>query len=265
MIIDGRQIAKMLEQDLAQELSSFPKKRVAFVLFGNDASSIQFIGIKSRVAARIGIDTETFQYEDVTSTEIALEKIAEIISESYDGIIIQLPLPVGINTELILNSIPAELDIDVLGDQAKLNYKNSSSHKAPPVAAAVDEIFKSIDLNNKKVLLIGNGKLVGEPVGMMLSHDAISFDVVNKGTDEHVRNALIKDADVIISGVGIPHLIKSDMIKQGVILIDAGTSEQSGKLSGDIDPSCAEIASYITPVPGGVGPITVVMLFRNLL
>jgi len=125
-------------------------------------------------------------------------------------------------------------------------------------------IYRQIQ-KNKKVLVIGNGKLVGEPVGIMLSHEGIMFDVVNKSTDEITRNEIIRNADVIISGVGIPHLIKPDMIQPGVILIDAGTSEQSGKLAGDIDPACADVASYITPVPGGVGPITVVALFRNLL
>ena len=267
MIIDGRHIAKTLEQELARQLSNLPKKRVAFVLFGNDSSSIQFIGIKSRVAERLGIETQTFHYQDINSTKSALEKITEIISSSYDGIVVQLPLPVGMDTQLILNSIPAQLDIDVLGDEAKSKYASSSSHKIPPVAAAVQEIIKSInvDLKNKKVLVIGNGKLVGEPVGIMLSHDTISFDIVDKDTDELLRNEKIRNADIIISGVGIPHLIQPDMIQPGVILIDAGTSEQSGKLAGDIDPACAEVASYITPVPGGVGPITVVALFRNLL
>ena len=267
MIIDGRHIAKTLELTLSQELSRLPKKRVAFLLFGNDPSSIQFIGIKSRVAARIGIHTETFQYEDINSTESALEKIEEITSNHFDGIVIQLPLPAGIDTHTILNSIPAELDIDVLGDEAKSHYESSSSHKVPPVAKAVQEILTSVNINltEKKILIVGNGKLVGEPVGMMLSHEGIMFDVVNKSTDEIIRNEIIRNADIIISGVGIPHLIKPDMIKSGVVLIDAGTSEQSGKLAGDIDPDCSEVASYITPVPGGVGPITVVALFKNLL
>jgi methylenetetrahydrofolate dehydrogenase (NADP+)/methenyltetrahydrofolate cyclohydrolase len=267
MIIDGRHIAKTLEQELAQILSTTPKKRVAFVLFGNDSSSIQFIGIKSRVAQRLGIETKTFQYEDINSTEQALLNINEIISESYDGIVVQLPLPVGMDTQVILNSIPVELDIDVLSDNAKESYALSSSHKIPPVAAAVQEIITSIgvDLKDKNVLVVGNGKLVGEPVGIMLKHEGVMFGVINKDTDEQVRNEKIKNADVIISGVGIPHLIKPDMIKPGVILIDAGTSEQSGKLAGDIDPECADIASYITPVPGGVGPITVIALFKNLL
>lgn len=273
MIIDGRHIAKILEQELLQQLSLLPKKRVAFVLFGNDPSSVQFIGIKSRVAARLGIETQTFQYEDIDSTEVALEKMAQIISELYDGIVIQLPLPAGIDKNIILNSVPVNLDIDVLGDESKLRYQSSKSNLTPPVAAAVQEIIKSInvDLSDKKVLLIGNGKLVGEPVSMMLAHENISFNVVDKETDVELRNELIKNADLIISGAGIPHLIKPNMIKRGVVLIDAGTSDlpaqagQSGKLSGDIDPECGEVASYMTPVPGGVGPITVVALFKNLL
>lgn len=267
MIIDGRKIAKNLEQGLKQKLEMEPKKSVAFVLFGNDPASLQFIGIKSRVAERIGIETKTFHFPDINLTDEALQNINEINKQEYDGIIVQLPLPTGIDTDIVLNSVPVEKDIDVLGDDAKKMYQSGTSKNIPPVAAAVWELLTStdVDLKEKKILIVGNGKLVGEPVAMMFSREQIQYSVVDKNTDINERDEKLKNADVIISGVGIAHMIKPEMIKEGVVLIDAGTSESNGELVGDIDPECAKIASFITLVPGGVGPVTVVSLFNNLL
>jgi methylenetetrahydrofolate dehydrogenase (NADP+)/methenyltetrahydrofolate cyclohydrolase len=267
MIIDGRQIAKNLEQDLKQKLEMEPKKSVAFVLFGNDPASLQFIGIKSRVAERIGIQTKTFHFSENTSTEDALNHIKEIVDQDYDGIIIQLPLPTGMDVQTILNSVPLEKDIDILSDDAKKAYNNKNLKSIPPVAAAMWELLKStnVDLEGKEILIVGNGKLVGEPVSMLLSHENISYTIIDKDTDPFERSRKLSTADIIISGVGVPHMIKPDMVKDGVILIDAGTSEQADELVGDIDPTCADKASYMTPVPGGVGPVAVVCLYKNLL
>ncbi len=267
MIINGTQLAKYLEQDLKQKLQIQPRKSVAFVLFGNDPASLQFIGIKSRVAERIGIETKLFHYANEISTDNALKNIQEIAEQNFHGIVVQLPLPGGMNTEKILNSIPSALDIDVLGNDAKQSYQNKILNMVPPVAAAVYEILKSINIliTDKNILIVGNGKLVGEPVGMLLSRENISFSIIDKDTSSIERSKKLLNADIIISGVGVPHMIKPDMVKDGVILIDAGTSESSGKLAGDIDPSCVEKSLFITPVPGGVGPVTVVALFKNLL
>lgn len=266
MIINGTQLAKHLEQDLKQKLQIQPRKSVAFVLFGNDPASLQFIGIKSRVAERIGIETKLFHYTEQITTDDALSSIQEIVGQNFDGIVVQLPLPVGMDIEKILNSVPVEKDIDVLSDQAKQSYQNKTSNMIPPVAGAVYEILKSINvsMNDKNIVLLGNGKLVGEPVGMLLSRENLPFSIIDKDTGLEERSEKLLNVDVIISGVGIPHMIKPDMVKDGVILIDAGTSEQSGKLAGDIDPECADKATYITPVPGGVGPVTVVCLYGNL-
>jgi methylenetetrahydrofolate dehydrogenase (NADP+)/methenyltetrahydrofolate cyclohydrolase len=266
MIIYGKKIALGIEQELKEKAQTLPRKSVAFVLFGNDPASLQFIGIKSRVAERIGIETRLFHYANEISTNNALKNIQEIAEQNFHGIVIQLPLPVDMDTEKILNSVPVEKDIDVLSDQAKQSYQDKISNMIPPVAAAVYEILKSINvsMNDKNILIVGNGKLVGEPVGMLLSRENISFSIIDKDTSSIERSEKLLNADIIISGVGIPHMIKPDMIKDGVILIDAGTSESSGKLAGDIDPSCVEKSLFMTPVPGGVGPVTVVKLFVNL-
>jgi 5,10-methylene-tetrahydrofolate dehydrogenase/methenyl tetrahydrofolate cyclohydrolase len=121
-----------------------------------------------------------------------------------------------------------------------------------------------VALSSKKIVVLGAGRLVGEPVGMWLKRNNVQFDVIIMETEEEEKLRLIKNADILISGIGVPHFIKPEMLKPGVVLVDAGTSEQMGKLAGDIDPSCAEVASVFTPVPGGVGPITVAGLFWNL-
>jgi methylenetetrahydrofolate dehydrogenase (NADP+)/methenyltetrahydrofolate cyclohydrolase len=267
MVIDGKKIASDLEQALIQKLTQMPSQKVAFVLFGTNSASEQFITMKSRTAERAGIMTQVFTRPGTITTDEAISYIQDIANQGYNGIVVQLPLPAGMDTERILDAVPVTVDIDVLGSHAKQAYINKQSKKFPPVARAINEIFKAcnVDLNNKKIVLFGNGRLVGQSVGMMFDHDAIAYSIINTDTSEAEKNEYLQSADIIISGAGIPHIIQQDMIKEGCILIDAGTSEQAGKLVGDIDPACGEKASLISPVPGGVGPITVISLFWNLL
>ena len=135
------------------------------------------------------------------------------------------------------------------------------------IAQAVHEILEScnVSLNGKKIVVAGQGRLVGEPVHLMFNRMKVPHRVIDIKTSKKEKLALLKDADIIISGMGVPHSIKPDMIKKGVVIIDAGTSEQSGKLVGDVDPACGDVASFMTPVPGGVGPLTIVSLLRNLV
>ncbi len=258
MIIDGRAIAKELEQDLKKSLLGVPQKSVAFVTFLNTSATRQFVAMKSKVAERIGINTETIECFDCKTTEAAIIRIGEISQKSYNGIVVQLPLPEGFVVEKVLDAVPAGLDIDGLRSDSKF---------LAPVAMAVWKIFNfyKIDLTAKKIVVVGNGRLVGKPIIKMLTEKNLSVEVIEKEMQEKTMRALIKNADVIISGVGVPGLITSDMIKKGVILIDAGTSESEGKLVGDIDPLCGEHAFYMTPVPGGVGPVTVTCLFANII
>lgn len=267
MLVDGRKIAKDLEEKLSTELLFSTPKKVCFVTFGGNAATEQFVKMKSRVAERIGIAVEIKSYPEVRTTNEAKEIVSVLGKNDYDGIVVQLPLTSGIDTQTILDEIPPLKDIDVLGTVAKNAYMNGGTNRVPPVARAVQEILEScgIKLTRKKIVVVGRGRLVGEPVHLMLRRMNVLHDVVDIDTPESEKLALLKNADVIISGIGVPHGIKPSMVKQGVVLIDAGTSEQAGKLAGDIDPACEDKASYLTPVPGGVGPVTVVSLLRNLL
>ncbi|MCE9643938.1 bifunctional 5,10-methylenetetrahydrofolate dehydrogenase/5,10-methenyltetrahydrofolate cyclohydrolase [Candidatus Parcubacteria bacterium] len=266
MIADGKAVAKILEQELQAKLADLPQRKVCFILFGNDAESRQFITMKSNVAERLGITVDVLHYSESVSMDEAVEIVQKAAEKDYSGIVVQLPLPAGLDRERILNSVPPRLDIDVLSEEGKRDYAAGNSSKVPPVARAVHEIlnFYHVELAGKEILILGKGKLVGEPVSAMLSLKNIPFKMADGNTPEEEKAALIKSADIIISGVGSPHFLKPDMIKEGVVLIDAGTSEQAGKLVGDIDPACSERAALITPVPGGVGPVTVVSLFLNI-
>ncbi len=266
MLIDGNKIAKTLEEKLVTELLFATPKKVCFVIFENSPATEQFVKVKSRVAERLGIHVTVKKYPDTKNTEGALKIVHELGKDDYDGIVIQLPVSKGIDTQTVLDAVPPLKDIDLLGATAKESYVNGKIDRTPPVAQAVREIFEEYDINlaKKKIALVGHGRLVGEPIGLMFQKMKLPYDVIDIKTGEKEKLALLKNADIIISGICVPHSIKPEMIKNGVVLIDAGTSEQAGKLVGNIDPECEGKASLVTPVPGGVGPITIVSLLRNL-
>ena len=267
MIANGKLIAKKMEDELKRKIEKLPLKKLCFVMFGENLASTQFVGMKVRMAERLGISATVKKFPEVLETNEVCSLIQNISAQGYNGIVVQLPLPEYLDTQKVLNSVPFKLDIDILSDQAKASFVHGDSGKIPPVARAVFEIldFYNTSLKHKNILLVGNGKLVGEPVASMLTRKGNLFHMIDKNSSEEEKKLHLKSADIIISGAGSSGLIKPDMVKDGVVLIDAGTSEQAGKLVGDIDPECAQKASLITPVPGGVGPVTVVSLFANLL
>ena len=266
MLINGREIAKQINEKTQKYLSDLPTKKVCFVLFGNDEASLQFIRIKTRVAESMGIQVTPTHYTDSVDTHSACQRVREICQHDYDGVIVQLPLLGGLDTQAILDSVPVDQDIDVLSTRAYELFKTTQSAMVPPVAAAVWEILMSlgVSLLDKNIVIIGQGSLVGRPVSDLFTREGIEHVIITRTTPHQQRVEIINSADIIISGTGMPHSITPEMIKLGVILIDAGTGESAGVLLGDIHPDCAEIASYITPVPGGVGPVTVACVFQNL-
>ncbi|MBP6949130.1 MAG: bifunctional 5,10-methylenetetrahydrofolate dehydrogenase/5,10-methenyltetrahydrofolate cyclohydrolase [Candidatus Pacebacteria bacterium] len=268
MKYDGKQESLHIQKELQKRVQVLKKKPVVAVISVPIHPSIaSFIAIKKRYATALGITIQEYVFDDTVTTEKIKNTLQEIIhTNSCDGIIIQLPLPKTCDTTSLINSIPENLDIDVLGEKAWQHFCISKT-PIPPVAGAIAHILTTTktDIHNKKIVIIGKGKLVGEPISILLKHQGVTPSIVEINTPDELRMSLYKDADVIISGIGSPHHLKPEFCKKGVILIDAGTSEQSGTLSGDIDPLCESIASIYTPVPGGVGPLTVACLFKNLL
>jgi methylenetetrahydrofolate dehydrogenase (NADP+)/methenyltetrahydrofolate cyclohydrolase len=183
-----------------------------------------------------------------------LVQAVERLARQTDGIIVQLPLPESVDTDLVLASIPSEKDVDANGTSPIVDA---------PVAGAVAEILSRshVSLEHKKVLIAGHGRLVGKPVEKWFQSQGVPATIVTD-TDSLATHA--PSADIIILGVGEPGLLRPDMIREGAVVIDAGTAEMAKKLVGDADPTCASKCAVFTPVPGGVGPIAVAMIFQNL-
>lgn len=266
MKVDGKALAEKRLEELEKCLPK-NKKMLAIIEAGEHPASRVFVLRKKAIAEKLGIGVKHILLPENVSQEELEHLIAKTCQEDADGIIIQLPLPKQINAQQALDAIPEEKDIDMLRSDALLRYETGKTNRIPPVAYAIKSVLEEIafDAHKKNVVIIGKGRLVGMPVASYFTREGIAFFVCDEYSDQKEVSERIKNADLIISGTGKPGLILPDMIKDGVILIDAGTSEQAGKLAGDIDSLCYEKASWYTPVPGGIGPLTVVGLFKNLI
>lgn len=268
IIIDGRKISKDILEEVKKEVSTLPFVPIfCDVLVGNDLVSKQYVNIKRKMAESIGINFhEAFFSEEITTEEIISEiaKLNDI--ENMCGIIVQLPLPIHLDTRAILDAIDPRLDVDCLGSNASNLFYKGEGKISFPTALACMRILEEIkmDFTNNKIVVLGQGELVGKPVSFLLKQKGINHICLNSKTEN--KEEILKDADLIISGIGREHYIKSDMIKNGVNIIDAGTSESAGSVVGDVDfESVKDKINFISPVPGGVGPVTVAMLFKNVL
>jgi len=165
----------------------------------------------------------------------------------------------------VLHAVSAEKDVDVISHEGMVVFESGESNILPPVVGAIDEILtlNNISVAGKKVVVLGNGRLVGLPAAMWFERNNADVSVLTRESTDSLLQ--IKNADILVLGAGSPHFVKPDMIQKGVVILDAGTSEEAGRLAGDADPACAEKASVFTPVPGGIGPLTVAVLFRNVL
>lgn len=268
MIYDGKQASEEMKKSLRERVALLADKPVlAVVSIAIHPSIISFIKIKRNFAESIGIGIEEYDFKETETEEILIQKIKELSQEKrISGIIVQLPLPQGFDSQRVLDAIPEHLDVDVLGTSA-WNTFVQKNNPVPPVAGAIAHILEDTDTDiaNKNVVIIGQGKLVGLPVATWFSHSGIVPNIVTIDTEESTRLKLYKEADIIVSGIGKPSSIKPDHIQEDVVILDAGTSEQSGMIVGDCDPLCAEKASVFTPVPRGIGPLTVAFLFHNLI
>jgi methylenetetrahydrofolate dehydrogenase (NADP+)/methenyltetrahydrofolate cyclohydrolase len=259
--VDGKKIAERIKEEIKNLLLESGPKSLAIVYVGENPVIDNYVSLKKRVGEELGISVEVLRF-DAGVKEAELVSAMTGATTKYSGMIVQLPLPESLDKEKILNAVPTKLDVDVLSAGSFQMFANGLIHKLPPVVSAVTEIVREydIDLTDKKIVVVGQGALVGRPVSAWLTREGFTHQIFEKGGDI----AMLLNADVIITGAGVPGLVTPDMVKEGSILIDAGTSTSSGKIAGDIDPEAYDKASLVSGVPGGVGPITVVSLFRNL-
>jgi len=177
---------------------------------------------------------------------------------------VQLPLPKQVDTERVLSTISLKKDADVLSKEAMEKFEDGD-FLLPPIVGAIAEIIdrENIVIEGKHVVIVGKGRLVGAPSRAWFSKKGVQVDSLDRNTED--ISVYTKEADIMVLGAGKPGIITPEIIKDGVVMFDAATSETKGLLKGDVDPACSEKASVFTPVPGGIGPITVAKLFENLL
>jgi methylenetetrahydrofolate dehydrogenase (NADP+)/methenyltetrahydrofolate cyclohydrolase len=267
-IIDGKKIRDEILAKVKTEVSLLPFQPIfCDVLVGSDPASIQYMQMKRNSAEAVGIAFHPANFPASIATEDLIKEI-KILNKISNicGIIIQLPLPVQIDRQAVLDSIDPKLDVDCLGKITSEKFYCGDASLGFPTALSCMALLDSLslDLSNKKIAILGQGMLVGKPVTSLLKFRGLNPEIVTSNTVN--KNELIKQADIIISGMGDGNHITGDMIKEGAVLIDAGTSEVDSGIVGDVDlESVKDVAGYVSPVPGGVGPVTVAMLLNNVL
>lgn len=266
MIVDGRALAGVVLARTKAHAEKLPHPPRVLAIVANETSATKsYLAIKAKRAADAGCTLEVKQFPETVTTE---DLQSAIRGSDADAIIVQLPLPVGITTKAVCDSIPIEKDADVLSSLSRVAFQMKDLRNPsllPPVIAAIAEIFyvHTVEPKGKKAVVIGAGFLVGAPAAAWLAQQGAEVSVVTIENSIEEIVAALRAADIIVSGAGSPHFIKPEMLKQGVVLIDAGTSESNGEVVGDADPACAATCSLFTPVPGGIGPLAVACLFEN--
>ena len=256
MVIDGNTIAQEIQKELAEKLAG-KNLSLAVVFVGDDSASKKFIERKKRFGDGVGVSVSVVQFSEKASEDEVRKELVRLAQDpAVSGIIVQLPLPAHFNTRAVVDLIPPEKDVDAL---------SSFPLVLSPFVGAVRTILErhGVAIAGKNVVVVGQGALVGMPVAAWAREAGAKVISVDKDTEDIAQYT--RTADILVTGAGVPGLITRDMIRDGAILIDAGTSESAGKLVGDIDPSCVGKAALFTPVPGGVGPLTVALLFLNLI
>lgn len=267
-IIDGKKFKDEILTEVKAGVLSLPFTPIfCDILVGDNSVSELYVRIKDKTATSVEIKFRTAKLKEETTTEELIEEIENLNRvPSMCGIIIQLPLPSHIDKRKVLDAISPTLDVDCLGRVNSENFYNNDGEISYPTALACIRILDSLNINlsEKKILVLGQGSLVGLPITHLLKKRGLSVDIINTKTLN--ASELIKNADVIISAIGRGKFIKGDMVKEGVVIIDAGTSEDNGAVVGDVDlESVMSVASIVSPTPGGVGPVTVAMLLNNVL
>lgn len=266
-ILDGKKLSeKILEKVRRNIKKSHLKLRLAIIQIGENQVSEIFIRQKEKACKRVGIGFKLYKFQGKISQRKLKREVEKILKNPKNsGVIIQLPLPKNKDADEILNLIPSEKDIDVLSKESLGKFYQGTLLILPPVVGAVSYLLKAskIKIKGKNVVLVGAGKLVGKPLTLLILREKGTLTII----DEFTKNisSFTKKADILISGVGKPNLIQGKLIRKGVVVIDCSSVFYKGKLVGDVNfQSVSKKASYITPVPGGVGPLTVACLLENL-
>ncbi|MCA9356181.1 bifunctional 5,10-methylenetetrahydrofolate dehydrogenase/5,10-methenyltetrahydrofolate cyclohydrolase [Candidatus Nomurabacteria bacterium] len=268
MKIDGKKIQQEKLSEIKRQVGELGFTPLfCDVMVGEDLVSRKYVELKEKMAEGVGMGiVECRLPSDVTDEEV-VQKIKELNeTPNMCGVIVQLPLPAHLDKEKIVNAIDPTLDVDCLTKVNREKFYESQAYFSYPTAIATMDVLAStgVSLEGKNICVLGKGELVGKPIAYLLSQKGYNVQVIDKSTED--KEGIIKDSDVVISATGVASLINAEMIKDGSVIIDVGTSESFGAVVGDVSlDGVAEKASFAALTPGGVGPVTIACLFENVL
>ncbi len=268
IILDGRQLADKIKVKIKEEI--FEKNiqvGLAVVLVGDDSASRIYVNNKNKACRKIGIDSKSFYLPKETKESELLELIDKLNNnKKINGILVQLPLPAHINKAKVIEAILPSKDVDGFHPENIKKLYAGQDCLVPCTPAGIMELLReyNIEIKDKQAVVVGDSDIVGKPIAELLKQAKAKVSICNKQTED--ISIFTKQADLLISATGVKNLIKKEMLKDGVVIIDVGIIHEDKKVFGDVDfEKIKNIAAYITPVPGGVGPMTIAMLMSNCL
>ncbi len=282
-ILDGKKIANQIKEEIAVEVAQIQTRgekvpHLAAVLVGNDGASLTYVGSKVRSCKKIGFESTLIHLPEETSEAVLLQKVADLNANSdIDGYIVQLPLPKHIDEEKILMAVDPDKDVDGFHPTNFGKMALDMETFIPATPFGIMELFRRYDIETegKHTVVIGRSHIVGRPISILMSQKGKAANATVTVTHSRTKDLeeFTKKADIIVSALGVPDFLKASMVKEGAVIIDVGitripdaTKERGYYITGDVDfEEVAPKASYITPVPGGVGPMTIAMLLKNTL
>lgn len=266
LLLNGFELAKSCREALAEKIKTFPRKpKLAVILVGDDPASAVYVRNKEKAAAEVGMDSAMYRFDSITQKEL-MSLIAELnANDGVDGILVQLPLPAGLDEKEVLQAIDPAKDVDGFHP---LNLGKLLIGEPAPVACTPKGCMKLIhlakkDLTGLNAVVVGRSVIVGKPMAQLLLKENCTVTSAHSKTKD--LPALCRTADILVVAVGKAKLVKPDWIKEGAVVIDVGMNrDENGKLCGDVDfDACFDKCAAITPVPKGVGPMTIAMLLDN--
>ena len=270
-LIDGKIISASVKERVKGEVALLKEQGIttglAVIIVGEDPASKVYVSNKKKACEALGIISEEYALPENTKQEELLKLIDELNKKSsINGILCQLPLPRHLDEQAVINAILPEKDVDAFHPQNVGKIMLGDYDFVPCTPAGIMEMlqYENIDIEGKTCVVIGRSNIVGKPMGMLLLHKNGTVTICHSRTKDLV--SVCKEADILVAAVGRPNFVTADMVKEGAVVIDVGINRVDGKLVGDVDFNAVrDKCSAITPVPGGVGPMTIAMLMQNTL
>jgi methylenetetrahydrofolate dehydrogenase (NADP+) / methenyltetrahydrofolate cyclohydrolase len=262
--MDGKALAAEIRADVAREVSELGHVGLATVLVGDDPASHVYIGLKHKAAVEAGIDARDVRLPQDASEEGVLAVVDELNrDDAIDGVLVQLPLPSQVDETRVTYAVAPEKDVDGIHPVNAGNLYLGTALHVPATPAGCMELLAAygVDPMGKDAVVLGRSEIVGRPVAMLLLQASATVTMCHSKTRDladHVRRS-----DIVVAAVGVPGIVTAPMVKAGAAVLDVGLTRTDEGIRGDVDPSVAEVAGYLTPMPGGTGPMTIALLLRS--